>query len=180
MQDPEEYYETDDGDILEDEYRQELENNENNSETRLWENDSSYLVAVAPRVFENRRIQLKVILGYRVQSLVHGVPSIEDEEAYSGGSLLNLPHSQRRFNRYDERLHVQDESRGRGPRRAPPMGGGSGGGVEAMESMGRWAMEQVDAVGWRGVFGVIAFVLGAYRALSNVTRRPRRSQYRFD
>ena len=55
-------------------------------ESRLWENDSSYLVAVSPRIFENDRIRLKLILGYRVSALVHGLDNDMDAVGGANGS----------------------------------------------------------------------------------------------
>ncbi|KAF0985030.1 hypothetical protein FDP41_000069 [Naegleria fowleri] len=66
-------------------------------ESRLWENDSSYLVAVSPKIFENNRIRLKVILGYRVQSVVHALPSpVESDAAAVSGHLLPYDRYNRR------------------------------------------------------------------------------------
>ncbi|KAG2381629.1 hypothetical protein C9374_006013 [Naegleria lovaniensis] len=66
-------------------------------ESRLWENDSSYLVAVSPKIFENNRIRLKVILGYRVQSIVHALPSpLESDAAAVSGHLLPYDRYNRR------------------------------------------------------------------------------------
>jgi hypothetical protein len=69
-------------------------------ESRLWENDSSYLVAVAPKIFENDRIRLKVILGYRVQALVHGLDNDYAAVRYptSANSPL-VPFNRRQRNR---------------------------------------------------------------------------------
>lgn len=68
-------------------------------ESRLWENDSSYLIAVAPKLFENNRIRLKVILGYRVQSVVHGLPDEYDYEAGGGMSLMPMSNTRSRYRR---------------------------------------------------------------------------------
>lgn len=67
-------------------------------ESRLWENDSSYLIAVAPKLFENNRIRLKVILGYRVQSIVHGLPGEYDYDA-GGMSLMPMSATRSRYRR---------------------------------------------------------------------------------
>lgn len=60
-------------------------------ESRLWENDSSYLVAVSPRLFENDRIRLKLIMGYRVSSLVHGLDNDYSATAQSAMTSANSP-----------------------------------------------------------------------------------------
>lgn len=59
-------------------------------ESRLWENDSSYLIAVSPKIFENNRIRLKIIMGYRVQSIVHGLPSPLDYDSNTGDMTMGL------------------------------------------------------------------------------------------
>ena len=66
-------------------------------ESRLWENDSSYLVAVSPKIFENNRIRLKVILGYRVQSVVHALPNQSTEGAVAGHLLPYDRYNRRRL-----------------------------------------------------------------------------------
>ncbi|KAL9643519.1 hypothetical protein ABK040_010133 [Willaertia magna] len=76
-------------------------------ESRLWENDSSYLIAVSPKIFENNRIRLKVILGYRVQSVVHGLPSPYDSDnAAVAGHLLPYDRYNRR--RLYQSLYMND------------------------------------------------------------------------
>lgn len=45
-------------------------------ESRLYENDSSVLIAVAPRMMGDQ-INLKLVVGYMMKSTVHGLPSLE-------------------------------------------------------------------------------------------------------
>jgi hypothetical protein len=66
-----------------------------NEESRLWENDSSYLVAVAPKIFENDRIRLKVIMGYRVQSLVHGLDNDYTAQNFNAANSPLVPFNRR-------------------------------------------------------------------------------------
>ncbi|KAF0852600.1 Type II secretion system (T2SS)-associated protein Gcp5 [Andalucia godoyi] len=46
-------------------------------ESRLWENDSSLMIAASPRVYDSQRIHLKLAVGYKLASTVHGLPSLE-------------------------------------------------------------------------------------------------------
>jgi hypothetical protein len=46
-------------------------------ENRLWENDGSVIIAAAPRIVDDKRIVVKLAVGYKFQSTVHGLPSLE-------------------------------------------------------------------------------------------------------
>ncbi|EFC46238.1 predicted protein [Naegleria gruberi] len=83
-------------------------------ESRLWENDSSYLIAVSPKIFENSRIRMKVILGYRVQSVVHALPSPNSMDGSAVAGHL-LPYD--RYNR--RRLYQSYYNRDRIERMSP-------------------------------------------------------------
>lgn len=84
-------------------------------ESRLWENDSSYLIAVSPKIFENSRIRMKVILGYRVQSVVHALPSPNSSMDGSAVAGHLLPYD--RYNR--RRLYQSYYNRDRIERMSP-------------------------------------------------------------
>ena len=94
-----EEYIDDDYDENEDLLREQQYLMQESEESRLWENDSSYLVAVSPKIFENDRIRLKVIMGYRVQSLVHGLDNDYNAQNFNSANSPLVPFNRRQRNR---------------------------------------------------------------------------------
>ncbi|KAL0489215.1 hypothetical protein AKO1_013735 [Acrasis kona] len=164
-------------------------------ESRLWENDSSYLVAVAPKIFENNRIRLKLIMGYRVQSVVHGLPDPYENDA--AASLLpsgrmqrrrlydfysnqgrfgrgmtteefnQLPeHEQRRVLR--ERFLAKQLAQDSELQSSQFSRGRYNSGPRPLPSMSNfayWASRNFNQLGWKSMVGTLAFIAGLYRTI---------------
>lgn len=154
---------------------------DNPQENRLWENDSSYLVAVSPHVYENNRIRLKLILGYRVQSVVHALPSQTDSinDPYASNRRL-VPQFQSQTDRYanisPEQFDMLPEHQKRRILRERYLSRqyqenayynepllGVQGNNNTLQSLGYWATRNFDQIGWKSMLGVIVFLGGLYR-----------------
>jgi hypothetical protein len=152
-------------------------------ESRLYENDSSYLVAVSPHIYENNRIRLKLILGYRVQSMVHGLPSPMDNlnDPYASNRRL-LPQTRQNIDRYGnmtpEQFDLLPEHQKRRVLREKylqrqyqenaaynePLLGVQGRGDGTLQSLAYWAIRNFDQLGWKSMLGMIVFLGGLYRS----------------
>jgi hypothetical protein len=151
-------------------------------ETRLWENDSSYLIAVSPHVYENDRIRLKLILGYRIQSQVHGLPNPYENQSrrlllpdrynrYRNSYMDNIDNisieefdkmsetQQRRVLRekylrkkYEDTINIQNNTL---PNNS----------MNQIDSFGTWAFNNFDRLGWKSLFGLLGVVFGFYNTL---------------
>jgi hypothetical protein len=161
-------------------------------ESRLWENDSSYLVAVSPHVYENNRIRLKLILGYRIQSMVHGLPSLNESgdpfSSYTGSQRL-MPSQRRNYGRYrDGLLDRVDEMTPEQFDRLPEhqqrrilrekylrkkfqensnLGENLGDQVPrnqgTLQSLAYWTVQNFDRLGWKSFMGIFVFFAGLYQ-----------------
>eukprot|EP01080_Neovahlkampfia_damariscottae_P003525 gene3525-6172_t len=159
-------------------------------ESRLYENDSSYLVAVSPHVYENNRIRLKLILGYRIQSLVHGLPSINESgdpfSSYTGSQRLmpqryrrnrdgildrvdqmtpeqfdRLPeHQQRRVLR-EKYLRKQFQENIRFGDNLGEAPRNQG----TLQSLAYWTLQNFDMLGWKSFMGIVVFFAGLYQSV---------------
>nr|QRZ58755.1 Gsp-co-occurring protein 5 [Malawimonas jakobiformis] len=125
----------------------------NDEEQQLWENDSSYLVAVSPKLFENNRIRLKIIIGSRVRAQVHALPGPPRTPDYD----LPMTEAEADNGAIDPRLR-----RYRGETPAP-------------SDVVSWALQNIDQFGWKGLVALFALGAGLYTAVI----RPRTRNSRF-
>lgn len=148
-------------------------------ESRLWENDSSYLIAASPHMYENNRIRLKLILGYRIQSTVHGLPPPNDMySTYPSFDRRLLPqtrNSSRYGNLSPEEFDALPEHQQRRILREQYTQNQQFGGYQEpigiqgregnMQNLALWAVKNFDRIGWKSILGIIVFLGGIYRGV---------------
>lgn len=133
-------------------------------------------------------------MGYRVQSVVHGLPNPEHENV--GSSLLPAGRLQRKrlydfytnrdrltrgmtpeeFNQlpeYQQRRILREKFLARQLAQESQMQSGiqfSGNGRRvpppSLSSFAYWAMRNFDQLGWKSVIGIAAFIAGLYRTIN--------------
>lgn len=157
-------------------------------ESRLWENDSSYLIAVAPHVYENNRIRLKVILGYRAQSQVHGLPQSGNVMTSSdrryllpqrydryrassyGGDLDDMTGEQfERLSEHEQRRILREKylrktwNQGNILEDVETVDQNQYRNMSSLQSLTFWAIRNLDRMGWKSILGILAFLIGIYK-----------------